>query len=252
MTKEWKRIEILGDIAIIGIPFNANYDLLYSKANEVMKNNKYVKSVWGRFRDTKGDFRLPTYTHIAGEKRSETIFRENGCIYFLDITKVFYSSKLSYEHLRIASQVKRGEKIINMFSGYGPFSILSAKIGSPAVVYSFDINPYAYYYMMANVGLNKTWSVIPIYGDAFKKIYSVDDVDRVICPLPEKSREAYEVAKQKVKPGGIIHLFTEVEVAKGEDPVKKALNEYKGAYFGRIVRSVKPYLYHVILDIKVD
>ncbi|QGA53579.1 class I SAM-dependent methyltransferase family protein [Sulfolobus sp. E5-1-F] len=247
----WKRIEIVGDIVIIGVPFNKKPEDLIEIANKILSAFPYIKSVWGRYRDVSGTYRLPTYVHLAGEKRSETIYKEHKCKYFLDFTKVFFSEKLSYEHLRVARQVKRGEIIINMFSGFGPFSILSAVLSKPKVVYSIDVNPYAYYYMMVNVELNKAYEVLPIYGDAFKRIYDLEDADRIIAPLPELADKAYEVALQRVKKGGVIHLYTEVEAYRGEDPVKIAMNKYNGSYFGRIVRSVNPHKYHVAVDIKV-
>jgi len=143
----WKRIEIVGDIVIIGIPFNKRSEDLIEIANEILLTFPYIKSVWGRYRDISGTYRLSTYVYLAGEKRSETIYKEHKCKYFLDFTKVFFSEKLSYEHLRVARQVKRGEIIINMFSGFGPFSILSAVLGKPKVIYSIDANPYAYWYI---------------------------------------------------------------------------------------------------------
>jgi len=246
----WKRIEIVGDIAIIGIPFNEEPSDLIDYAKLLLQEYKYIKSVWGRFRNTSGEYRLPEYHYLAGEKRSYTLYKENGCTYFLDFTKVFFSQTLSYEHLRIAKQVRKNEIIINMFAGFGPFSILADKIGYPQKVYSIDINPYAYYFMNCNININKTYDIIPIYGDAFKKIYSLEDANRIISPLPEKHKEAYEVALQKVKKDGIINLFVEVEVKKGENPIKVAMKEYPKSIFGRIVRSVNPRKYHVILDIK--
>ncbi|AWR96609.2 class I SAM-dependent methyltransferase family protein [Acidianus sulfidivorans JP7] len=250
--EKWKKIEIVGDIAIIGIPFNKKPSDLIDYAKEILNKNKYIKSVWGQYRDTSGEFRLSSFYHIYGEDRSYTIYKEYNCKYFLDITKVFFSSKLSYEHLRVAKQVRNGETIINMFAGYGPFSILSAKIGKPKIIYSFDINPFAYYFMMSNIDINKTFNVIPIYGDVFKKIYTVENADRIISPLPEKYKEAYEVALQKIKPNGVINLFIEVETSKENDnPVKKALDMFHKAKFARVVRSVRPYKYHVILDIYV-
>lgn len=242
----WKRLEIIGDIAVIGIPFDKKPEDVKPLAEEILQKLPYIKSVWGRYRDTKGDYRLSTLVHLAGEKRSETIYREHGCKYFLDIAKVFFSEKLSYEHLRVAKQVKRGEVIINMFAGFGPFSILSYVLGKPEIVYSIDINPYAYYYMMVNVDLNKAYGVIPIYGDAFEKIQYLPIADRIISPLPEKADEAFEVAYSHVKKGGIIHLYTEVE---GEDPIKIAKEKYPNVIFARIVRSVKPKVYHVVVDI---
>ncbi|AHC50969.1 methyltransferase [Sulfolobus acidocaldarius SUSAZ] len=246
----WKKVEILGDIALIGIPFNENLEEVKKYAEQIMQNINYVKSVWGKYRDINGDYRLSTTIHLAGERRSETIYRENGCKFALDVTKVFFSSKLSYEHLRVARLVKPGETIINMFSGFGPFSIISSILGKPSVVYSIDINPYAYYYMMVNIDLNKTFNVIPIYGDAFKKIYSLPVADRIISPLPEKSYEAYKVAIERLRKDGVLHLYDEVSVNENEDPVEIAKRKYPNVEFARVVRSVNPKTYHVVLDIR--
>ncbi len=249
----WKKIEIVGDLAIIGIPFDKKPEDMVQFANEILKEMPYIKAVWGKYRDVEGDYRLATFVHIAGANKSETLYKEHGCMYYLDITKVFFSSKLSYEHIRVASQVKRGEIIINMFAGFGPFSILSYVKGGARRVYSIDINPYAYYYMKANIDLNKAYGVIPMYGDAFKRIYDIDEkeIDRIIVPLPEKGEEAYEVALQKATSGKtIIHLYAQIDVKKGEDPIKKALEKYPKAFFARVLRSVNPHVYHVVLDIK--
>jgi len=251
-TRIWKRVEILGDIAVIGVPFESREEDLKNYAKKILKRNPHVKSVWGKLRDTSGTYRLSTLIHLAGEKRSDTIYREHGCKYYLDITKVFFSTKLSYEHLRVASLVRKGEKIINMFAGFGPFSILSCVKGLPEVVYSIDINPYAYYFQKVNVELNKAYCVIPIYGDAFKRIYDLEDADRIISPLPELADEALEVALQKIKKGGIIHLYAEIEAKKDEDPIKKAKEKYPNGIFYRIVRSVNPTTYHVVIDILVS
>jgi len=247
----WKRIETIGDIAVIGIPFDVSPQDLIPFAEQIMKDNPHVKSVWGRLRGTEGDYRLSHYVHLLGDKRSETIYRENGASFFLDFTKVFFSQTLSYEHNRIPSMVRKGEVVINMFSGYGPFSILSLLKGA-GKVYSIDLNPFAYYYTLVNLELNKAYGVIPILGDAFKKIYRLEEADRIICPLPERDEEAFEVAKQRVKGKGnsFIHLFARIQVKKGEDPRKVALQKFKGE-FARIVRSVKPGLYHVVVDIRV-
>ncbi|MEM0174274.1 MAG: class I SAM-dependent methyltransferase family protein [Sulfolobaceae archaeon] len=249
--KIWKKIEILGDIAVIPIPFEYDERILKSYADEILKKYTYVKSVWGKLRDTSGKYRLSTLIHLAGEKKSDTIYKEHGCRYYLDITKVFFSTKLSYEHLRVASLVRENEKIINMFAGFGPFSILSCVKKKPQIVYSIDINPYAYYFQKVNVELNKAYCVLPIYGDAFKRIYDLEDADRIISPLPELADEALEVALQKVKKGGIIHLYAEIEVKKGENPVKKAMEKYPNGTFYRIVRSINPSTYHVVIDILV-
>ncbi len=201
----WKRIEIVGDLAIIPIPFQYDIETLRRYAEEVMSKTK-VKAVWGRKRDVSGIFRLPTYIHLAGENRSDTIYREHGCSFYLDVRKVFFSEKLSYEHRRIAEKVRPGEKVANLFSGFGPISILAYKIRRPKIVYSIDINPYAYYFMMANVELNSAYGVLPIYGDAFSRLTELEEMDRIISPLPERDQDAYNLAMSRLKPGGHLHL----------------------------------------------
>ncbi|BCS92756.1 tRNA 4-demethylwyosine(37)-methyltransferase Taw21 [Metallosphaera javensis (ex Sakai et al. 2022)] len=250
-SRIWKRIEIIGDIAVIPIPFEYEISELKKYAEEVMERTK-VKSVWGRKRDVSGLYRLPTYLHLAGEARSDTIYREHGCSYYLDIRKVFFSEKLSYEHRRIAEKVRPGERVGNLFSGFGPISILAYKLRKPEVIYSIDINPYAYYFMMVNVELNDAYGVIPMYGDAFVRLNQLEPLDRIISPLPERDSEAYQLALSKLKPGGYLHLFAEVEVKRGEDPVRKAMSTFPGAIKGRVVRSVNPGKYHVILDIRKE
>ncbi|MEM3914186.1 MAG: class I SAM-dependent methyltransferase family protein [Metallosphaera sp.] len=245
----WKRVEIVGDIALIPVPFEYNLQELKVYAEEVMSKTK-TSAVWGRKRDVSGRYRLPTYLHLAGESRSDTLYKEHGCTFYLDLRKVFFSEKLSYEHRRIAEKVRPGEKVINMFSGFGAISILAYKMRKPSVVYSIDINPFAYYFMMVNVELNKAYGVIPMYGDAFKRMEELEEVDRVISPLPERDEEAYLSAMKRLKEGGHLHLFVEVEVERGEDPVRKAMDRFPGALEGRIVRSTNPGKYHVILDIK--
>jgi tRNA (guanine37-N1)-methyltransferase len=246
----WKRVDVVGDIAIVRAPFDYDSNKLMEFAS-VLQSKLKVNSVWARRPETRGDFRISDYLYLLGERRSETIYREHGCQYLVDFRKVFFSPKLSYEHRRIANLVRKGEVIINMVSGYGPFSILSFKVGRPTVVYSFDVNPWAYYYMMVNIELNRAWGVIPIYGDVFNKIYALDKVDRVIAPLPERAQESYEVALQVLKPGGCLHLFTEVEVNKSESPLHRVKSLYRGTIFSRVVRSAGPRRYHVVVDIKV-
>ncbi|BCU67705.1 methyltransferase [Sulfolobales archaeon HS-7] len=237
--KFWKRIDVIDDIAIVRIPFE--YDnTIYNYAEEIGKRSKVV-AVWGRLPETERTFRTHTYVHLWGEKKSEVIYREYGVRFYLDFTKVFFSAKLKYEHFRVCSQVRKGEVIANLFAGAGFFSIHCASKGA-SVVYSVDINPYAYYYTRANMELNRTWNVIPILGDTFKVYGEMGEVDRVISPLPELYREAYEVSTKLTKRGGIIHLFA--ETSKPEELAQ----EFKASFY-RIVRSSGPRKYHVILDI---
>ncbi|MCQ4349794.1 MAG: class I SAM-dependent methyltransferase family protein [Sulfolobales archaeon] len=247
----WQRIEILSDVAIIGIPFDRTPEELRSFAEDLLRTLR-LRSVWGRYRGVDEVSRVGKYVHLAGERVSEVIYKEHGFKFVLDFTKVFFSQKLMFEHDRLSRLVREGEIVINMFAGFGPLSIMSCKRGNPRVIYSIDISPSAYYYNLVNVDLNKAYCVIPMWRDAFEVINELPEADRIFAPLPELADKAYEVAIRRLKPGGTLHLFAQVEVKKGEDPVKVAMNKYRGAFFARVVRSYKPGVYHVIVDIKAD
>ena len=79
---------------------------------------------------------------IAGEDKTQTEYKENGCRFIVDVEKAFFSPRLSTERERIAGLVKDGEVIINMFGGVGMFSLLAAK-NTTCTVYNIDLNPVA-------------------------------------------------------------------------------------------------------------
>ena len=265
-NKIWKRIEIIGDIAVIRVPFWLKPDDLKPLANAILERIPYVKSVWAGLPGVAGEYRLRKYVYLAGEPRSETIYREHGCSFKLDITKTYVSPRLNYEHGRIARLVSRGEVITNMFAGVGLFSIIIAKKASPSKVYSIDINPWAYKYMVENIHLNKVSDiVVPLLGDAAKVIEEklTNTSDRVLMPLPELAIKYLKYAIMALKKGrGIIHVYLHVDAAKNEDPYEKAekivldrLNElciYGRVVFKRKVRMIGPRKYQLVLDIVIE
>ena len=264
--KIWGRMEIIGDILVIRIPFDVKPEELKPLAERVLKELPYVKSVWGALPGVKGEYRLRDYVHLAGEKRSETIYKEYGCLFKLDITRVYISPSLSYEHYRVAKLVEPGEVVTNMFAGAGLFSIIMAKHAKPKIVYSIDINPDAYQYMVENVKLNKVEDiVIPILGDAAKVIEEKlqNTSDRVLMPYPDIALDYLIYALKALRNKGWIHIYLHVEAGKDEDPVEKAkviagekLEELGVSKYefrlGRIVRPIAPRKYQVVLDAYVE
>ena len=76
-------------------------------------------------------------------------------MFSVDVEKCYFSPRLSFERRRIASLVKSGEKVVNMFAGVGCFSIIVAKAASQVKVFSIDLNPVAVQYMEENVSINR-------------------------------------------------------------------------------------------------
>lgn len=259
----WRRIEIIGDIAIIRKPFNLSEDIFKIVGEELLKSLPYVKSVWLAITPVYGIERTRSYVHLAGEKRSETIYKEHGCIFKLDVTKVYISPVLGYDHMRIAKQIRRNEKILNMFSGFGPYSIIASKYGKPSYVLSIDINEHAVKYARENAELNKVASLNEIiHGDALSIVPSLQrKFDRILMPFPDLFEKAIEVAMMIVKEESIVHphLFIEARnkqeaLIKSAETVKKFIEKYGVSAEitgGHVIRGVAPYKYHATVDVVI-
>jgi len=263
-NKLWKRVEIIGDIAILRKPFDVDVEVFKPIAEALLKELKYVKSVWLAVSPVHGDFRIREYIHLAGEHRSETVYREHGCVFKLDIRKVYISPVLSYDHIRVARMVKDGERILNMFAGIGGYSIVISKHAKPSYVLSIDINEYAVTYLKMNIALNGVEEVNDvIHGDAFLVTQSLSDnsFDRVLIPLPELALKAFQLALRVVRNNGIVHVHLFVESQQKKNAIAEAMRKltqepFTGAkiylHGGHVIRSIGPRKYHVVLDIKVS
>ena len=257
-----RSIDFVGDVAILEIPQELeDYKQLIGRA--VLQTFKHVRSVLAKSGAISGVYRLREYEVIAGSDNTETVHKEHGCRYYLDPRKVYFSPRLSYEHLRVASQVKEGETVIDMFAGVGPFSVLIAKTHNNVVIYAIDINPDAIEYLKRNVYANNVdGKVIPIHGDA-KEV--VQDrlrgiADRVIMNLPERAIEYVSAACSALKPsGGIIHYYEfaggSYAIEKAREHVIEAVNRSRrnvvAVLSERIVKEVAPFKWQVAVDVKI-
>jgi len=164
----YKTYDIVGDIAVIRVPEpHRHHSRLIAEA--IMSTHREVKAVWRQSSSVSGDFRLRSLEFLLGEKTTETLYKEHGCVYKTDLRKAYFLPRLSYERMRIAELIQPGEVVLNMFAGVGCYSICIAKHSEPLKVYSVDVNPCAFQYLHENIRLNRVADVvIPIQGDAKK------------------------------------------------------------------------------------
>jgi tRNA (guanine37-N1)-methyltransferase len=260
----YKSYDIIGDLAIIRI---AEPLLPHSEAiaQALMQQHKHIKSVWRQSSPVSGDFRLRELELVAGERRTETIHKEHGCLFKVDVQECYFSPRLGFERLRVASLVKDEEVVVNMFAGVGCYSITIVKHSKAAKVNSIDINPTAVRYMRENVLLNRVAEkVVPFEGDAREIIKERlgNSADRVLMPLPERASEFLDSALSALKPqGGWIHYYAFEHADKREDAVEKAKTKLlphlrQAAVFElpltKIVRQTGPNWYQVAIDILVS
>lgn len=256
-----RAFDVVGDIAIVKLPepLLPKKHLIGRALMEVQKN---VRTVLNQVSPVKGEFRTRELEVIAGENRTETSYRESGCVFKVDLAKVYFSPRLATERLRVARQVKPGEIVVNLFAGVGSYSIIIAKHSKAKLIYSIDINPHAFEYMQINIRTNKVGDrVVAILGDAREVVEKelTDRADRVLMPLPELSRDFFDVALKALKPtGGIIHFYD-----YGEEPdifgpstdfvkANAAKRGFEVKVLGaRRIRSYATRCYHIVLDLEI-
>jgi len=252
-----KGYDQLGNIAIIEFEGKAANEKKIARI--LMQHNKSIKTVLAKEGAVSGKYRTRKVKYVAGAKNFTAIYRENGCIFRFDVRKVYFSNRLSFERSRILNLVKKGEKVIVMFAGVGPFAIQIAKKVKQTKVVAIELNKAAYNYMLENMRINKA-EIEAVHGDV-KRVASnyKNFADRIIMPLPKSSTdflgEAYKVAKNKA----VIHLYSFSDSENLFNDVYKAAKksaEKRGFKIRllnkRIVRPYSKYMSEIVLDILLD
>jgi len=122
LKRIYKTYDIVGDIAIIRVPESQRH-LSKLIAEAIMDTHREVKAVWRQSGSVSGGYRLRGLEFLLGEKTTETLYREHGCVYKTDLRKAYFSPRLSYERLRVAKLIQPEEVVLNMFAGVGCYSI---------------------------------------------------------------------------------------------------------------------------------
>ncbi len=228
--------DIIGDVAVIKLP-----DILLPYKNSIgdslIKVNRSVRIVM-MDSGVKGDLRIRELERIAGEGGSATIHKEFGVRMAADPSKVYFNPRLASERYRIASLVKDGEIIIDMFAGAAPFGLVICKRARPKIIYSIDINPDAERFARKSMELNRIENIVPITGDAAEAIKDLPEADRVIMNLPQTAEVFLADALSKTKVSGIVHLHKVIERSELDIFIGSMEKEAGSRGFGIIIDTV--------------
>jgi tRNA (guanine37-N1)-methyltransferase len=186
-----------------------------------------TRAVLNKISKLEGEHRVADFELLLGES-TETLHRENGYTYKLDIKKVFFNPRLYSERGRIALKITSGECIIIPFAGVGPFVLPAA--GKGAKVYAIEINPKACACLRENIKINRLERQVTVIKGDFETIMKESDLqlpkigfDRAIVPTPYgMDHSLVEVSKFVIK-GGYIHFYT----FKAESQIPEIIKEYE-------------------------
>jgi tRNA (guanine37-N1)-methyltransferase len=261
LSKLPRSFDVVGDIAILEL----DSELVAFEtgiAEAIMEVHPNVRAVFAKGGEVSGADRVRPLRYVAGENRTRTIHREQGCLFKVDLSRVFFSPRLSTEHQRVALLVDKGERVVDMFAGAGPFSILIAKRVGDVRVEAIDANPQAIELVRENARANKVESRVNAHlGDARNIVREelAQTASRVIMNHPSASKDFIRYACDALRPaGGIIHYYTFAGENWEEDSRREIESgiEASGYVTERVlgihrVREVAPMKWQVSVDLRV-
>jgi len=250
--------DIIGDILLIKLKENI---IKYKKeiAKALLKNNKNAKTVC-LIHPVSGELRTRKIEIIGGKKNTETIHKEYGLKFLVDIKKAYFSTRLANERKKITEMVKNDEIVVDMFTGVAPFPIMIAKYAKPKIIYAFDKNKYAIKYAKENIKINNVLDKVElIYKDALNIPQYLKEknikIDRIIMNLPFSSFDFFPNALQIIKNGGVIHYYEiltdEILDIRTKDLEKIAKKHGFSLVFNSIrkIKSYSPREFYIGIDI---
>jgi tRNA (guanine37-N1)-methyltransferase len=212
--------DVIGDIAVISIPQEVS-EYKQQIAQEIISHRKNIYTVLNKISKVSGKERTASYEILAGDT-TVTLHHEFGFSYRLDVSRVFFNTRLSYERMRVADQTECGERILVPFCGVGPFAIPAAAKGAQVV--AVEQNPDAYLWLEENISLNKVRkNITSIHGDACDiHLLPHQKFDRLIIPAPYGMDGIFDILSQLVKRDGMIHFYT----FKTKNEIPALIEEY--------------------------
>lgn len=244
---KWKRI---GDILILDNKFNFE-----SKDELEWLSKKHKVKTIMKIDHIQGTKREPVYEILYGSE-TETINKENGCLFKLDLAKVMWSKGNNNERLRIAKLVEDNEVVLDMFAGIGYFSIPIGVHSNAKHIYSIEINPNSYYYLNENIKLNKLKNISPILGDC-KDIAPKYKVDRIVMGYVKTTHHYLKVAIDSLNEGGILHYHETVpEKLMKTRPIGRIISQAGNRDVELLkinkIKKYAPGVEHVVIDARIN
>jgi tRNA wybutosine-synthesizing protein 2 len=203
--------------------------------------------------------RKPKVEIIAGCKITQTLHKEHGCQFLIDVSKLMWSQGNKEERVRLIKLVKHNETIVDMFAGIGYFSIFIAKYSNPKKIYAIDINPEAIEYLRKNTWLNDVENKIEILQGDCRKFANLlgNTANRIIMGYLFKTEKFLPYALKIAKNNCVIHFHRTVKIEEIEKVKQKIIKiGKKDKCRIKVVKLIKvksyaPKIWHVVFDLKI-
>ena len=256
-------LERIGDIVVID---EDDPDRAAAIAEAVIDADLPARSVLNRASKIKGELRVRDWEVVAVDDAAaadsdrsptETVHREYGHEYLLDLAAVYFSPRLATERHRVVEQIEPGEQVLDMFAGVGPFAIPAAS--REASVVAVDLNETAVDYCRENARRNGVAERVTAIAGDVREV--ADDyggwADRLVMNLPHSANEFVETAVALAGEECMIHYY---DIQHEDDPFGPGLAAIREAAepeyavsveTEHVVRSYAPHELNLCLDVRL-
>ena len=254
-------LERLGDVVIVD---EDDSERAAEIADAVMESDLPARSVLNRASKIKGELRVRDWELLAEREAgdtdrspTETVHREYGHEFLVDLAAVYFSPRLATERHRVVEQVQPGERVLDMFAGVGPFAIPAASQGAEVV--AVDLNDTAIDYLHENAERNGVSDAITAIAGDVRDVTSYYHgwADRLVMNLPHSAGAFLETAVGLAGEECIIHYY---DIQHDSDPFGPGIEAIRAAAkpaydvvveTEHVVRSYAPHELNVCLDVRL-
>ncbi len=176
---------VIGDIALVSPKKDVDKAQLFQAIKQLEPK---VRAVYIR-KKVSGELRINELELAGGEPTTETVYKENGLLFYVDISKVYVNVTLASERAKLSRDIcaEKPGKLLDAFTGYGPIAITVAKRG--CYVVAGDLNLDGLYMAQKSARLNKVQHLDLVQYDAHHLPFRDKAFDITIADNPTKGHE---------------------------------------------------------------
>ncbi len=226
--------DIIGNIAILKFPDETKKEAKKKLADEFLREHGSVKTVLEKADKVHGRLRTIDTNFLAGEKNLVADYRESNCRFKLNVETCYFSPRLANERIEVAKIASRMKKprVLVMFAGVGPFSIIIATHAKPSKVISVELGKECLKYAQQNVYLNAVNDVVEVVpGDVKKTVPKIIQkeglFDLIVMPRPNLKETFLKEGLSAARKGSIIVYYGFSPESKKQEMIKDLENEAK-------------------------
>jgi tRNA wybutosine-synthesizing protein 3 len=271
LPKKW---ELLGDLALV--PSNTlnsqgwynlrcENETLYQEIWQQIANSLRVSRIARQSEIAKDKLRSSQVKMIVGDS-GEVEFTDNGVKFWLDVTKVMFSSGNVTERHRIGDIDMAGEIVVDAFSGIGYYTLPMLVRSNAKHVYACELNPNSINALTKGAELNAVSdSLTIIEGDNQITLQRLTGIaDRVHLGILPSSENTWPSALDCLKKsGGIIHIHMNVREKEIDSFVEYCLEQIKHYAAQRDFNTIQlkhvekvkwyaPHIRHIVIDVSIS